>query len=347
MSTDSSNNVFLAALEAKLRNLDGLDDKERKLLIAAIAKPATDFVSVSLKYSKFGSTTIQDIAKSAVTVNFLNEQAIAKWESRLGEVDFNIFSDKECNHAVNDEYLRKTKYPRTLFIKTKQIGFSEFGAEDALSYAGIGKIDLVDETDSRFPQPAKIEDSNEYLLHSVKDLRLKHKLYDPLEEGCEETRREFISAVLVLAASFAGVKLACEEEVNGSIGKGPVDWTAHYENHRIFITEGKKDNITQGLYQNLAQLTAAGEGRGQKRSFCVDLPLYGIATTYREWIILRLDPAAAESRAGIRLPTLSINERKHLREDVQEVAAQIAGLLLNQKERIPENTGTESKKAKR
>jgi len=60
-----------------------------------------------------------------------------------------------------------------------------------------------------------------------------------------------------------------------------------------------------------------------------------------------LDPAAAESRAGIRLPTLSINERKHLREDVQEVAAQIAGLLLDQKERIHENTGTESKKAKR
>ncbi|CAB9527308.1 hypothetical protein SEMRO_1975_G308780.1 [Seminavis robusta] len=275
MTTDSSNNVFVAALEAKLRNLAGLDDKERSLLIATIATPATDFVTVSLKYSKFGLTTIQDIAKSA-----------------------------ECNHAVNHEYLRNTNYPRTLFIRTKQIGFSEFGAEDALSYAGIGKIHLVDETDSRFPQPAKIEECNEYLLHAVKDLRLKHKLYDPLEEGCEETRREFISAVLVLAATFAGVKLACEEEINGSIGKGPVDWTAHYENHRICITEGKKDNITQGLYQNLAQLTAAGEVRRQKRSFCVDLPLYGIATTYREWIILCLDPAAAESRAGIRLPTL-------------------------------------------
>ena len=338
-------------MEAKLRNLAGLDDKERSLLIAAIARtPVTDFVTVSLKYIKFGSTTtIQDIAKSAVTVNFLNEQAIAKWESttRLGEVEFNIFSDKECNHAVNDEYLRNTKYPRTFFIKTKQIGFSEFGAEDALRYAGIGKIDLVDETDLRFPQPAKIEDSNEYLLHAVKDLRLKHKLYDPLEEGCEETRREFISAVLVLAASFAGVKLACEEELNGSIGKGPVDWTVQYENHRICITEGKRDNITEGLYQNLAQLTAVGEGRGQKHSFWVDSPLYGIATTYREWIILRLDPAAAESRAGIRLPTLFINERKHLREDVQEVAARIAGLFLDQKERIHENTGTESKKAKR
>ena len=323
---------------------------ERSLLIAAIAPPAAAFVTVSLKYSKFGSTTIQDIAKSAVTVNFLNEQATAKWESRFGEVEFNIFSDKECNHVVHDEYLRNTNYPRTLFIRTTQLEFSEFGAEDALSYAGIENIELVDEADPRFPQPAKIEDredSNALLLHAVKDLGLKHKLYDPLEEGCEETRREFISAVLVLAATFAGAKLACEEQVNGSIGKGPVDWTAHYKNHRICITEGKKDNITQGLYQNLAQLTAAGEDRVQKRSFCVDLPLYGIATTHREWIILRLDPAAAESRAGIRLPTLSINERKHLREDVQEVAAQVAGLLLDQKEKIDHNSGTDLKKAKR
>lgn len=67
--------------------LAGLDDtKEQRgiSLIAAIGfhhhRPPTTaaFVTVSLKYSKFGSTTIQDIAKSAVTVDFLNEQAIAK-----------------------------------------------------------------------------------------------------------------------------------------------------------------------------------------------------------------------------------------------------------------------------
>ena len=34
-------------------------------------------------------------------------------------------------------------------------------------------------------------------------------------------RREFISPILVLAASISGVKLACEEQVDASAGKGP------------------------------------------------------------------------------------------------------------------------------
>jgi hypothetical protein len=111
------------------------------------------------------------------------------------------------------------------------------------------------------------------------------------------------------------VKRACEEQVDGTLGKGPVEWMAHYENHRICITEGKKDNVTQGMYRNLAQLAAAGEGRGQKRSFCVDLPFYGVATTYREWIILRLDPSKTrtEDSGAIRLGTFIVDDRNDLK----------------------------------
>lgn len=223
---------------------------------------------------------------------------------------FFICSDDKCRHVVSDDYLRNANYPRTLCIKTKQIEFSEFSEEEALDYAGISEIRMVRSDDPRFPQPASIPDTHDLLLHAVKDINLKHKLYDPLEQGCEYTRREFISSFLVLAASIAEVKLACEEQVVGSLGKGPVDWMAHYANHRICITEGKEDNVAQGLYQNLAQLTAAGEGRGRKRSFCVDLPFYGIATTYREWIILRLEPSATRKKdSGVfRLRTFIIDD---------------------------------------
>jgi len=79
-----------------------------------------------------------------------------------------------------------------------------------------------------------------------------------------------------------GVKLACEEEVEGTRAKAPVDWIAHYERHGICITEGKKDNISGGIGQNVAQLTALGEKRGTKRAYQVDLPLFGVATTYIE-----------------------------------------------------------------
>ena len=104
-------------------------------------------------------------------------------------------------------------------------------------------------------------------------------------------------------ASMFWSQIGVRRTVEGSAGKGPVDWVAHYQNHKICITEGKKDNVTQGLYQNLAQLAAAGEGRGKKRIFCVDLPLYGIATTYTEWIFLRLDPPPSndgQERSAVR-----------------------------------------------
>ena len=339
----------LSALKNKLENSASaasltvsLSAQECETLNAAIRNTIPfDFVTITLKYSKYGSVTIPDIARNAVTVTCLSEHAVSKWQGHLKEADFFIYSDDKCRHVVSDDYLRNAKYPRTLYIKTKQIDFSEFTEEDALDYAGISEIQIVRNDDPRFPQPASIPDTHDLLLHAVKDLNLKHKLYDPLEQCCEYTRREFISSVLVLAASIAEVKLACEEQVDGSLGKGPVDWMAHYANHRICITEGKKDNVAQGLNQNLAQLTAAGEGRGQKRSFCVDLPFYGIATTYREWIILRLEPSATRKKdsGAIRLRTFIIDDENDLKGGVQRIASRVAGLLQYQKSLLDQATG--------
>uniref|UniRef100_A0A7S3L7R5 Uncharacterized protein n=1 Tax=Amphora coffeiformis TaxID=265554 RepID=A0A7S3L7R5_9STRA len=244
-----------------------LNAEECKTLISATEKPS--FVSVTLKFSRYGSFEISDFALPALTIDALRSEATAKW-NRMVENDFLIFSNDKYTHEVSDNYLHHVKCPRTFFIKTKQIGFSEFNENQALDYAGVNEIVDVALDDARFPSPVSIPDNDPLLLHTVKELELKHNLYNPLEKGCEYTRREFISSVLVLAASIADVKMACEEDVHGSVGYGPVDWTAHYHNHRMCITEGKKDIATQGLYQNLAQLAAAEEGRGQKRQFCVD-----------------------------------------------------------------------------
>lgn len=151
--------------------------------------PVSDFVTVTLKYSRLGLLKISDEARTAVTVDALREQATSKWDSRLNEVDFSIFSDDEHSHVVSDDYLRNAKYPRTLYMKTKQIGFSEFSEDDALKYAGVRTIKTVDDSDDRFPESDTIPDDHDLLLHAVKDLKLKHALYNPLEQGCEYTRR--------------------------------------------------------------------------------------------------------------------------------------------------------------
>jgi len=241
-------------------------------------------------------------------------------------------------------------FPLVVFVKRAQKIFSDFSDVEALKYAGVKEIITVEENDHvSFPLPADINNFDKFFLHAIEDLNVRHKLYDPLEEGCEYTRREFISPILVLAASISGVKLACEEQIEGSVGKGPVDWVAHYQNHRICITEGKKDNITQGLYQNLAQLAAAGEGRGEKRVFSVDLPIYGIATTYTEWIFVRLDPVSEGTiRHAVRLPTMQIsrNKQKIFKETVKDIVSRLAGLLLSQKITVDRNTGEAAKRAK-
>ena len=335
--------MALEALKLKLRNA-GITLTNAECTLLADDLP----ISCTIKRGR-STAVVPNVLRNMLTIDFIEDQARLKW-NELNESNFSLFSDKECRNRINDNYLQVCAFPLVVFVKTTQKGFSEFSDVEALKYAGVKEIITVGENDHvSFPPPVDINDSDKLLKHAIEDLTARHKLYDPLEEGCEYTRREFISPILVLAASVSGVKLACEEQVEGSVGKGPVDWVAHYQNHRICITEGKKDNITQGLYQNLAQLAAAGEGRGEKRVFSVDLPIYGIATTYTEWIFVRLDPLLeGTTRHALRLPTMQISRNKQtiFKETVKDVAGQLAGLLLSQKNSVDRNTGEAAKRAK-
>lgn len=109
-----------------------------------------------------------------------------------------------------------------------------------------------------------------------------------------------------------------------------------------FITEGKKDNISGGIGQNIAQLTALGEKRGTKRTYQVDLPLFGVATTYIEWVFIRLSPAGY-ARQAVRLPTMFATTD----EQVKNVAECLAGILSSQKNLVDGATGGTAKALKR
>eukprot|EP00978_Attheya_sp_CCMP212_P003005 scaffold6150_cov51-Attheya_sp.AAC.1 len=315
-----------------------LTDDDIKSLVDAKKSSREIPASVTLKYGNRKAVTLKDIRSGEITVAFLTSQASFHWNV-LEELAFELQAGK--NQVINDDYLETCTFPLSLTIKADQLGFSEFiSQEKALEYAGVkGKLQTRDAASLNFPPKLQIDDKDPVFLHACEDLKLKHDLYDPLEEGCEYTRREFISSILVLAATKAGVKLACEEMVEGSGAKGPVDWIAHYQDHGICITEGKNDQIATGIAQNLAQLTALGEKRGTKRDFKADLPLYGVATTYIEWIFIRLSPPG-EAREAVRLPTKYATD-KH---QIKDVAECLAGLLLSQKQIVDEATGPPAKK---
>lgn len=335
----------LAALQDRLRASNEpqltLTREEYKLLAGeASAVPTTttinnnNVVSVTLAYQR-STIRIADCNRSAITVAFLANQAMNNWGAPLAETTFSLYTEHNNNNnnnntRVSDAYLQECTYPRTLYIKTEQTDFADFTEDAALKYAGIhDDIELDDQDISIFPTPLAMDDSK--LEHAWKDLELKHALYNPIEKGGSSTRREFISSILVLAASVAGVQVTRGEQLDGSAGRGSLDWMTHYRNHRMCIITEATD-ISKALIQNLAQLAAAGEGRGTKRAFCDESPLFGIATTYTEWIFLRLDASSSPgSRSAVRLPTMYINVKSHLKGDTKEVAERIAGILRSQK----------------
>eukprot|EP00934_Nitzschia_sp_Nitz4_P009300 Nitzschia sp. Nitz4//scaffold89_size161592//90545//90874//NITZ4_002384-RA/size161592-processed-gene-0.49-mRNA-1//-1//CDS//3329559634//9290//frame0 len=104
--------------------------------------------------------------------------------------------------------------------------FSDFKEGEAYRYAGVTN-QVIDA--GEFPTPVDIKAEDEPFQHAKNDLTVKHRLFGALTEGCEYTRREFISSVLVLAASIAEVQLGVEESIAGRLGHGPVDWIALYK----------------------------------------------------------------------------------------------------------------------
>lgn len=104
--------------------------------------------------------------------------------------------------------------------EASEAGFTE---NEALQYAGIKEIVLVQNDHSAFPAPIKIEDNDPLLLETMKRTGKKAQVVRSHKEG-EYTRREFISSILVLAATISGVKLACEEQIDLPEKAGWIGW---------------------------------------------------------------------------------------------------------------------------
>lgn len=337
--------TLIAAVSHKLQDTTDGDvvftKAERELL------KGSHTVSITVKYGR--KQMAFSVIRVGLTRDFIFRQITGPWS--LEEVEFDLYEDKVGKVRLSDDYLLIHASPIVAYVKASQIGFSEFSKAEALAYAGIAAGDDLkfDSELETFPDAVTIPDDDVHLTHAIDDLKLKYELYDPIESGCEYTKREFISPILALSAKHAGVKLACEEQIEGSKGKGPVDWVAKFQQFHICITEGKKDNLDKGVYQNLAQLTAASETMG-KRLLPVDLPMYGVATTYSGWVFVRLDPEPTDSsnRLAARSHAFDIS-RAFLAASVKAVAEQLVGILLSSQKKVVEDAlgGGEQKKTKR
>ena len=173
----------------------------------------------------------------------------------------------------------------------------------------------------------------------------KHKTSDSLAGANEATRCEFVSSVIhgVVHCYEGKVKVYPQYEISGSHGKGPVDWAIKFGNTIIAVTEAKRENLDQGVRQNVIQLQASTQCNPRKRKFDSALQedtMFGIITTGVYWIIIKVVSNGTDedsssdknnvqvflsSRLTLRLP---IDEEKLQQELLEERLEELFGQLV-------------------
>jgi hypothetical protein len=95
-----------------------------------------------------------------------------------------------------------------------------------------------------------------------------------------------------VASCYNGqIKVYPQYNISGSHGKGPVDWAIKVGDTIIAITEAKKEDLDQGVGQNVIQLQASTQRNLKKRTYDSALredAMFGIITTGVDWVIIKL-----------------------------------------------------------
>lgn len=321
----TSEAALLAATDEDLAVLHLKNSAFRLILQWCEKKRIDPLVDIQLKYKR-DAAKIQ-MLKSTVSVDTLSAAVKSQWKEF--EVAAFEFSVNAVTLSKENEFHLLRKFPLQVAVENLSKGFSKFREKDAYAYARVSSA--ITDT-KKFPQTVQVDKAGKWFQHALDDLKIKHELFGALTEGCEYTRREFISAVLILSAKLAGVKLAVEERIEGSLGNGPVDWVALYQSYRVCVTEGKKDALSDGLIQNIGQLAATREDRNPKRNFSPTIPSYGITTTYTEWVFLKLTDGPREL---FRWTDDSIIiTQTDLGGSLQEVVGRIVGIFQQQQKEI-------------
>ncbi|CAK4076225.1 unnamed protein product [Aphanomyces euteiches] len=119
----------------------------------------------------------------------------------------------------------------------------------------------------------------ELLLARIRDLR---ELYGQISDGNEAKRLFFIAPILETVSRLVGdVRILVEEDVVGRnvLLKGRFQFVLKRCIERISIVQAKREDMLQGVVQNLTGLEALADVE--------DLPVaYGIVTNFIEWRFL-------------------------------------------------------------
>lgn len=153
-------------------------------------------------------------------------------------------------------------------------------------------------------------------------LSITTRCFGDISTGREAKRLHFIAPVLICVCSlFDGdVDIVVEEELVGNFVKahGHFEFMIKRGRRAVCIVEAKKDDVEQGMAQDLVGCEVAAELGG------LDI-VYGIVTNYIQWNFLRsLNDKVEREECSLRLTPHGPE-----RESLKEIAEKIYAMLSN------------------
>ena len=188
----------------------------------------------------------------------------------------------------------------------------------AYSNVGWSDVESVFELESYEQVRTDIPADRLDILH--KYLSYVSQCCGSLIPGNEAKRLQFISPIIVCVCSLlSDVKLYTEEELVGSYVRahGRFEFMIRRGKKVICIVEAKKENLEQGMAQDLIGCEVAAELGG------LDV-VYGIVTNYVEWIFLRND----NERIALDHRSLCVGSGIPDMESLKSITGRIYSLLL-------------------
>ena len=181
-----------------------------------------------------------------------------------------------------------------VIVGTPQLCFSSY------TYERIAQLyDLIDDDNPlksipTFTCGTKSVDNNPLAREAFQKLLVEintRLIGIPLESANEASKSAYTLSFLLLVISLFNKSLYISPEfrIQGPKGRGNVDFAIMSTAKRLVIgvTEIKKDDINQGIAQNMIQLDSALTTRKRQREDSKSDKIFGIVTNAEKWVFLQ------------------------------------------------------------
>jgi hypothetical protein len=203
--------------------------------------------------------------------------------------------------------------------KSGKKNLKESSAYSSLNWSLISPI--YEHIMHQYTQTVKeVPQENMELLHNYL-VTLTRRL-SSVTTGKLSQRLHFIAPILVFVSDLFGpedsIQIVVEEDLNGVNVKanGHFEFMLKRKNKRICIVEAKKDDMEQGMVQDLVGMEVASDLDGLDT-------VYGIVTNYVEWIFLKSQNDKIEKD----MDTLTFELEVATLESLKRIAGKIYALL--------------------